>query len=138
MQNDTTCRLATIPNIVGIKDATGDLQRGAELIAKKPEGFAVYSGDDGTAAELMLNGALGNISVTANVLPAKMAELCRLAIQAAQGGDEQMRERTLTLDNSLQPLHGSLFCESNPIPVKWAMYKMGKINARNPVTAHPA
>ena len=82
MNVETTARLAQLPNVIGIKDATGDLQRGEALINSCGDEFAVYSGDDATAAELMLKGGLGNISVTANVIPATMAELCRLAIQA--------------------------------------------------------
>lgn len=131
MEVETTWRLSQVPNIVGIKDATGDPHRGEELLQRftgQHDGqFSVYSGDDGTAAELMIKGGAGNISVTANVIPAKMAELCRLAIQSFRKGDETMRERALALDNSLQTLHAAMFVESNPIPVKWALYRMGKI-----------
>ena len=127
MAVETTFRLSEIPNIVGIKDATGDLQRGEELLRRCDKQFSVYSGDDATAAELMLKGGAGNISVTANVIPAKMAELCRLAIQAVRNNDQGMRERALDLDNSLQTLHAAMFVESNPIPVKWAMYRMRRI-----------
>lgn len=120
MQAETTLRLAEISNIVGIKDATGDIDRAKELIAKAPEGFAIYSGDDATAVELMLAGGHGNISVTANVAPAEMAELCELAIA---GKTEEAR----ALHNQLLPLHEDLFVEANPIPVKWALTEMGLI-----------
>lgn len=118
MLPETVARLAEIPNIVGIKEATGDLQRAKELIDAVPADFAVYSGDDATAPELMLLGGVGNISVTANVAPGEMAELCRLAMA---GDAEQTRE----LQNKLMPLHNSMFVEANPIPVKWAMAEMG-------------
>lgn len=118
MLPETVRRLAEIPNIVGIKEATGDLERAKELIDSLPKDFAVYSGDDATAPELMLLGGVGNISVTANVAPAEMATLCSLAMA---GNAEETRE----LQNSLMPLHNSMFVESNPIPVKWAMAEMG-------------
>jgi len=118
MLPETVRRLAEIPNIVGIKEATGDLERAKELIDSLPKDFAVYSGDDATAPELMLLGGVGNISVTANVAPAEMAKLCSLAMA---GNAEETRE----LQNSLMPLHNSMFVESNPIPVKWAMAEMG-------------
>jgi len=118
MLPETVARLATIPNIVGIKEATGDLERAKQVIDSVPADFAVYSGDDGTAPELMLLGGVGNISVTANVAPAEMAELCKLAIA---GQAEETRE----LQNKLMPLHNALFVEANPIPVKWAMTEMG-------------
>ncbi len=129
MQNDTVVRLAKLRNIVGIKDATGNLDRGRELIAQAPDGFAVYSGDDGTATELILSGAQGNISVTANVAPVAMARLCELALEGQQ---EQARQ----LQGKLQPLHRALFLEANPIPVKWALAEMGKIESgiRLPLT----
>jgi 4-hydroxy-tetrahydrodipicolinate synthase len=117
MENETVLRLAGHENIIGIKDATGEMTRGKALIENSPEGFVVYSGDDLTAFELMLMGAKGNISVTANVVPAEMAELCRLAIA---GEDELAR----ALQSKLLPLHNALFTESNPIPVKWAMSAM--------------
>lgn len=120
MQPETALRLAEVPNIVGIKEATGDIERAKVLIAKAPEGFAIYSGDDATAVELMLAGGHGNISVTANVAPAEMAELCELAMA---GKADEARN----LNNRLMPLHEKLFVESNPIPVKWAMYEMGLI-----------
>ncbi|MBY4675286.1 4-hydroxy-tetrahydrodipicolinate synthase [Marinobacterium arenosum] len=121
MLPETVLRLAEIDNIVGIKEATGDLQRARELIEKAPQGFAIYSGDDATATELMLMGGQGNVSVTANVAPAQMAELCRLAI--AGSADEARK-----LDLQLQPLHQKLFVGANPIPVKWALAEMGLID----------
>lgn len=126
MLPETTSRLADIPNIVGIKDATGDLQRGQELIRLCGDKLDVYSGDDATATELMIMGAVGNISVTANVVPSRIAEVCRLAVRA-KGGERADKERVLKLDNALQQLHAAMFVESNPIPVKWALYKMGLI-----------
>jgi len=118
MQNETVVRLAGIPNISGIKDATGDISRGAKLIQQLEGKIPVYSGDDETAYRLILAGAKGNISVTANVLPKQMSELCRLA---ANGLATEAEE----LNNSLMDLHASLFLESNPIPVKYALMKMG-------------
>ncbi len=130
----TTCRLADIPNIIGIKDATGDLQRGRELLDRCGDKLAVYSGDDETAVELMLMGGQGNISVTANVVPAEMASLCAAAIAAAKSasGQEQVRAQNAALAS----LHEKLFLESNPIPVKWALLQMGRIGAglRLPLT----
>ena len=120
MGNDTVLRLAQVPGIIGIKDATGNLGRGRELLARCPKDFMVYSGDDATAAELMLAGARGNISVTANVDPARMAALCR----AALAGDAV---RTRALDAELAEINRVLFIESNPIPVKWALLEMGLI-----------
>lgn len=118
MQTETVVRLSAIENIVGIKEATGDVPRGVDLISKVPADFAVYSGDDPTAVELILGGGKGNISVTANVAPAEMSELCRLA---AEGKAEEAR----ALNNRLMPLHEKLFVEANPIPVKWALAEMG-------------
>lgn len=120
MLNETTLRLAEVPGITGIKDATGNLERGRELIARCPPGFTIYSGDDATAAELMLLGARGNISVTANVDPVRVAALCR----AALAGDAA---RTRELDAELAELNRVLFLEANPIPVKWALQQMGLI-----------
>ncbi|MBP9033867.1 MAG: 4-hydroxy-tetrahydrodipicolinate synthase [Pseudomonadales bacterium] len=120
MLNDTVLRLCELPNIVGIKDATGNLERGRDLLARCPADFAVYSGDDATAAELMLAGGRGNISVTANVDPARIAALCR----AALAGDAA---RTRALDAELAEINRVLFIESNPIPVKWALLEMGLI-----------
>lgn len=121
LSNDTVDRLANISNIVGIKDATGDLQRGAELIERCSDRLSIYSGDDPTAIELMLLGAVGTVSVTANVVPQLMANLCR------QATDHSL-ELARSLNDQLMPLHERLFLESNPIPVKWALYDMGLIN----------
>jgi 4-hydroxy-tetrahydrodipicolinate synthase len=118
MLNETTLRLAPHENIIGIKDATGDMERGRALIAQAPENFSIYSGDDPSAAELMLLGGKGNISVTANVAPRQMADLCQLAIA---GQSEEAR----ALQDTLLPLHNALFTEANPIPVKWAVAQMG-------------
>jgi 4-hydroxy-tetrahydrodipicolinate synthase len=129
MLPDTVLRLSQIDNIVGIKEATGDLDRARELISKVPTDFAVYSGDDATAIELILMGGQGNISVTANVAPTEMAELCRFGLQ---GDTEAARE----LQARLMPLHKNLFVEANPIPVKWAMTEMKLIDSgiRLPLT----
>ena len=115
---DTVCRLATVPGIVGLKEATGNLERARELLSRVPKDFALYSGDDGTAAEFMLAGGKGTISVTANVAPRQFAEMCH----AALSGDA---ERTRALDAKLAELHKVLFLESNPIPAKWALAEMG-------------
>jgi 4-hydroxy-tetrahydrodipicolinate synthase len=122
LANDTVCRLAQLPQIVGIKDATGDLARGQALIQQVPPDFAVYSGDDLTAVFLMLCGAKGNVSVTANVLPKAMAELCTAAMT-------RRVDDTLTLQKQLFALHQALFIQANPIPVKWAMARMGLISS---------
>lgn len=129
LSNDTAVRLAEISNIVGIKDATGDVPRGKALIETLNGKMAVYSGDDETAWELMLLGADGNISVTANVAPKAMSEVCAVAIAK----DEQQAK---TLNNRIANLHNILFCESNPIPVKWALHEMGLIDTgiRLPLT----
>jgi len=118
MQHATVLRLADIPGIVGIKDATGDLARGQWLLRDVPEGFAVYSGDDATAVALMLCGGHGDISVTANVAPRLMHQLCA----AALAGDTRT---ALDIQHRLLPLHRDLFIEANPIPVKWAMQRLG-------------
>ncbi len=129
MLNETVVRLADIPNITGIKDATGDLVRGKALINLVGDRLAVYSGDDATAAELILMGAKGNISVTANVAPKDMADMCRLALA---GEAEQAR----AISERLMPLNEGLFVEANPIPVKWALQQMGLIQGgiRLPLT----
>jgi 4-hydroxy-tetrahydrodipicolinate synthase len=129
MLPETVARLAEIPNIIGIKEATGDLQRGQQVLDICPDDFIVLSGDDPTAAEFMLMGAKGDISVTANVAPAEMAALCA----AARAGDAETARR---LDSDLQALHNALFVEPNPIPVKWAMHIMGRTPAgiRLPLT----
>lgn len=117
---ETTLRLSQIENIVGLKDATGDVARGAALIQALPEGFGVYSGDDGTTCDLLEVGAAGCISVTANVAPAQMADMCKLAL----AGDMASAR---AIDDQVRALHGTLFIEPNPIPVKYAMGKMGLI-----------
>jgi 4-hydroxy-tetrahydrodipicolinate synthase len=129
MQTETTLRLAQVPGIVGIKDATANLERGSELIRRKPRDFRVFSGDDATALALMLHGGLGVISVTANVAPRLMHDLCAAAIA---GDVAKARE----INNRLLPLHHNLFLEANPIPVKWAVQQMGLIRGgiRLPLT----
>ena len=118
MAHDTVLRLAQVPGIVGIKEATGNIERAQWLIREVPEGFAVYSGDDPTAVALMLCGGQGNVSVTANVAPRLMHELC----VAAMAGDVR---RAMEIQLRLLPVHKHLFVEANPIPVKWAMARMG-------------
>jgi 4-hydroxy-tetrahydrodipicolinate synthase len=120
MGNDTVIRLVELDNIVGIKDATGDVARGKELIERCGKEIAIYSGDDATAMELMLAGGSGNISVTANVAPSRMAELCRVALAGE-------REKAETINSQLAPLNQALFLEANPVPVKWAMLQKGLI-----------
>lgn len=129
MHNDTVIRLADVDHIVGIKDATGDLNRGHDLINRLNQKIAVFSGDDATAYRLILLGAQGNISVTANVAPGVMSQVC----EAAKAGN---REEAEQLNNSIAVLHQILFCESNPIPVKWALSDMGLIGTgiRLPLT----
>ena len=118
MLHDTVLRLAQVDGIVGIKEATGNIERAQWLIREVPKGFAIYSGDDPTAVALMLCGGQGNISVTANVAPRLMHELCMAAI----AGNVQ---RAMEIQLQLLPLHKALFVESNPIPVKWAVARMG-------------
>jgi len=118
MQHDTVLRLAQVPGIVGIKEATGNIERAQWLIKEAPKDFAIYSGDDPTAVALMLCGGHGNVSVTANVAPRLMHELC----MAAMAGDVK---RAMEIQFKLMPLHKTLFIESNPIPVKWAVARMG-------------
>lgn len=118
MSNETILRLAAIPNIVGVKDATGNLGRGIDLLRQAPAGFAIYSGDDPTAMALMFCGGHGNISVTANVAPKAMHQLC----VAAMDGDIAT---AVTINNKVFPLHQKLFVEPNPVPVKWALAEMG-------------
>ncbi len=133
LSNDTAIRLAQVPGVIGIKDATGNLERGSLLLAelkhKKLDQFAVYSGDDLTAIFLMLMGGHGNISVSANVAPRLMSELCKAAI----AGDAK---RSREIQYQLLTVHKMMFIEANPIPVKWALYQMGKIPAgiRLPLT----
>lgn len=129
MQNDTVLRLAQIPNVVGIKDATANLERGSELIRRKPREFLVFSGEDATGLPLILMGGHGVISVTANVAPRLMHDMCAAALD---GNIAKARE----LNNRLLPLHRNLFLEANPIPVKWAVQEMGLIEGgiRLPLT----
>jgi 4-hydroxy-tetrahydrodipicolinate synthase len=118
MAHDTVLRLAQVPGIVGIKEATGNIERAQWLIRQVPDGFAVYSGDDATAVALMLCGGKGNVSVTANIAPRLMHELCVAAI----AGDAK---KAMQIQMRLLPVHKALFVESNPIPLKWAMARMG-------------
>ena len=118
LENDTTLRLAQIPNIVGIKDATGSVEGACDLIARAPEGFGLYSGDDMTAMVFILLGGHGTISVTANVAPRLMREMCAAALEGDAITARQCNARLLGL-------HKQLFCEANPIPVKWAVARMG-------------
>jgi 4-hydroxy-tetrahydrodipicolinate synthase len=129
MHNDTVLRLAQIPNIVGIKDATGNIERGSDLLQRAPRDFAIYSGDDASTLALMLLGAHGTISVTANVAPKLMHEMCAAALN---GEVTKARE----INFRLLGLHRHLFVEANPIPVKWAVARMGKMqnNLRLPLT----
>jgi 4-hydroxy-tetrahydrodipicolinate synthase len=122
MNNDTIVRLAGVPGIVGVKDATGNIGRGTELLRKVPKSFAVYSGDDPTAMALMFCGGHGNISVTANVAPRAMHELC-VAAMAGRTAE------AVAINNKLLPLHNKLFVEPNPVPVKWALTQMGLISS---------
>lgn len=121
LADETVLRLAEIPNIVGLKDATGDIGRGVGLLRQVPESFAIFSGDDETAAALMLHGARGNISVAANVIPRAMHRLCT----AAQAGDTAT---VRWISRMIAPLNKALFVESNPIPVKWALGQLGRIS----------
>ena len=120
MSNETTLRLAEIDNIVGIKDATNDIDRGCDLIDRAPDGFAIYSGEDGTACQLMLAGGKGTISVTANAAPKLMHEMCAAAV----AGDT---DNATVLNNQLADLHAAMFFQSNPIPAKWAVCQQGLI-----------
>jgi 4-hydroxy-tetrahydrodipicolinate synthase len=122
LAHDTVLRLAQVPGIVGIKDATGNIERGSQLIRDLPEQFAVYSGDDPTAIALMLLGGKGNISVTANIAPRAMSELC----VAAMAGRADV---AWAIQKRLLPVHKNLFTEANPIPVKWALEQMGRIES---------
>jgi 4-hydroxy-tetrahydrodipicolinate synthase len=120
LHNDTTMRLAQIPNIVGIKDATASIERGADLIKRAPKDFAIYSGDDASSMALMMMGGHGVISVTANVAPDLMQEVCASVL----AGDF---DRARAVNNKLLALHTHLFVEANPITVKWVLHEMGKI-----------
>ena len=122
MSNDTTLRLAEIKNIVGIKDATGNVERGTDLILRAPKDFAIYSGDDATGMALMLLGSQGVISVTANVAPKLMHEMC----VAAMAGKVKI---ACEINAKLFALHQTLFIEPNPIPVKWVLQQMGLIQS---------
>ncbi len=120
MSNDTVLRLAQIKNIVGINDATGGIERGSDLLQRAPKDFAIYSGDDASTLALMLLGAHGTISVTANVAPKLMHEMC---VAAMKGEVVKARE----INFRLLGLHRHLFVEANPIPVKWAVARLGKM-----------
>jgi len=120
LSNDTTLRLAQVPGIVGIKDATGNMERAADLLRRAPKDFALYTGDDASALPFMLLGGHGVISVPANVAPKLMHEMCEAAFS---GNLARGRE----LNNALLPLHSKLFVEANPIPVKWACAELGLI-----------
>jgi 4-hydroxy-tetrahydrodipicolinate synthase len=119
MQTETVLRLAQVPGVVGIKEATGNIERACWLIKQAPNGFSIYSGDDGTAVALMLLGGHGNISVTANVAPRAMQALCT----AALAGDAREAAR---LQLQLMPLHRALFVEPSPAPTKWALARLGR------------
>jgi len=129
LHNDTVMRLAQVPGIIGIKDATASIERGTDLVKRAPRGFAIYSGEDATALATILLGGHGVISVTANVAPRLMHELCAAALAG-----ELTRARET--NNRLLPLHRNLFLEANPIPVKWAAQQMGLIKGgiRLPLT----
>ena len=118
MLPETTLRLAQVPGVIGIKEATGNIERACWLIKQAPAGFSIYSGDDGTAVALMLLGGHGNVSVTANVAPRAMADLCRAAV----AGDARTARE---IHFKLLGLHKLLFAEPNPTPVKWAMHRLG-------------
>lgn len=129
MDVETTLRLADVPGIVGLKDATGNIERAAWLLKRRPEGFRLYSGDDATAVALMLLGGDGNVSVTANVAPQAMAELCA----AARAGDAR---QAVALHLRLLPVHRALFLEPSPAPTKWALRRLGRLpssHARLPI-----
>jgi 4-hydroxy-tetrahydrodipicolinate synthase len=129
MLPETALRCAALPGVIGVKEATGNIERAQWLIKQAPKSFAVYSGDDGTAVALMLLGGQGNVSVTANVAPKLMHELCVAAVEG------RVREAT-AIQMRLLALHKALFCESSPAPTKWAMKRLGLIGAglRLPIT----
>ncbi len=129
MKPETALRLASVPNIIGIKEATGDLARAKLLIEQAPQEFAIISGDDATAVDLILLGGRGDISVTANVVPAAISRMCELALAGKADEARAINERLL-------PLHTAMFVESNPIPVKWAVEQLGLIQSgiRLPLT----
>jgi len=120
MANETVLRLAQVPGVIGIKDATGNIGRGVDLMRQAPQGFAVYSGDDPTAMALMFCGARGNISVTANIAPRGMHALCDAAMNGRVA-------EAIAINDKLFPLHSKLFVEPNPVPLKWAMAEIGLI-----------
>lgn len=120
MLPETVARLAKIPNIIGIKEATGDLQRLADLKAILPEDFVLYSGDDATGCDFILQGGHGVISVTTNIAPAEMAEMCEYALNG-------QNEKAIAINKQLMPVHTHLYHEANPIPVKWACAELGLI-----------
>jgi len=130
MAPETTLRLAQVPGVVGVKEATGNIERAAQLIKHAPEGFKIYSGDDGTAVALMLLGGHGNVSVTANVAPRLMHELCMAAINGQVQTAREIHLRLLAL-------HKQLFCEPSPAPTKWALERLGRCraNVRLPITS---
>ena len=136
LANETTLRLAEIANIAGLKDATGNMARGAELLMLAPKNFAVYSGDDATTLPLMMLGAHGSISVTANVAPRLMHEMCAALLK----GERADLHKAIEINQRLLGLHTHLFLEPNPIPVKWALHEMGRIDAgiRLPLTPFQA
>jgi 4-hydroxy-tetrahydrodipicolinate synthase len=129
MQPETALRLAQLPGVVGIKEASGNIERAAQLIKHAPKGFSIYSGDDGTAVALMLLGGHGNVSVTANVAPRLMHEMCIAAI-------EGQVKRAAEIHLRLLSLHKQLFCEPSPAPAKWAMSRLGlcRPDVRLPIT----
>jgi 4-hydroxy-tetrahydrodipicolinate synthase len=129
MQPETTLRCAGLPGVFGVKEASGNIERAAQLIKHAPKGFSIYSGDDGTAIALMLMGGHGNVSVTANVAPRLMSELCRAALAGDAAGATRIHFQLLNL-------HKQLFCEPSPAPTKWALAKLGRCqNAlRLPIT----
>ena len=133
LQNETVLRLAEVPGIIGIKDATGNIERGSDLLKRLPRNFAHYSGDDATALAMILLGGHGVISVTANVAPKLMRQMCAAALVGDVKRAREMNSRML-------PLHQRLFNEANPIPVKWALAEMGMIapGLRLPMTPHAA
>ncbi|MDM4765505.1 4-hydroxy-tetrahydrodipicolinate synthase [Pelomonas sp. SE-A7] len=129
MAPETTLRCASLPGVFGVKEATGNIERAAWLIKNAPQGFSIYSGDDGTAVALMLLGGHGNVSVTANVAPRAMSELCKAALAG------NVREAT-RIHFQLLSLHKQLFCEPSPAPTKWALNRLGRIGKtlRLPIT----
>ncbi len=122
MQHDTVMRLAQVPGVIGIKEATGNIERAAWLIKHAPRGFSIYSGDDGTALTLMLLGGHGNVSVTANIAPRLMSQMCSAALEG------ELRRAT-AIHMNLLPVHRQLFCEPSPAPTKWALHKLGRCAA---------